>query len=334
MTRQSKLAVPLLALLLAGASAPAGAGPLSSERFRSETGLKIGDSEVTSIWNALVKMGTTQFLGGSLGSLKLDESSMVAGAATIGASEFDNFLRTGGLGTAASGLGGLLSQRMTSGAGIDLSHLVGSFSGGGVPTGASANFSSLTSMGGASEASGMCDTDVGNKLASVGEERVNSLVNAAMSKEYGFSTVKDLTSGAGGQGSGFSALSCLDKLFQGSGTDILFKPPSLGNLTGMLQNWTCGQAMSVAQQVMNGAGISSDHFKTGSNGGFFPMTKMHEAMVDAPYSLKPGMSTGASAMFGEGFGTLSMPRAADIKKAAGLNDLFYVNSKQTREGRS
>lgn len=316
------LPASLLAIVLSGAASPVAAGPLSLDKFRDQTGIRVGEKEVTSLWNALVTMGTTQFLGGNLGSLKLDESSMIAGAATLGASEFDNFLRSGSLGTSAGGLASLLTQRMTSGAGMDLSHLVGSFTGGGgITNGAPSTFSSLTSMGGASAGSAMCDTEVGNKLAQVGEERVNSLLNAALSDQYGFSTVKGLTSGAGGNGSGFSALSCLDKLFQGSGTDILFKPPSLGNLTGMLQNWTCGQAMSVAQQVMQNSGLGSGVFKTGSLGGFFPASTMNEAMSSAPMSM-PGISSTASELFGEAFAKFGAPSDSQIKKTASLGTLF------------
>lgn len=314
------IAAPLLGMLLAGASAPAVAGPISLDNFKSQTGINVGEKDVTSIWNALVTMGTTKFLGGNLGSLKLDESSMIAGAATLGASEFDNFLRSGSLGTSVSGLSGLLTQRMTSGAGMDLSYLVGSFTGGGgIGNGAAATFSNLASGGGATEGEAMCDSAIGNQLASVGEQRVNGLVNAALGSDMGFSPLKGLTAGAGGKGSGFSSLGCLDKLFQGSGADILFKPPSLGNLTNMLSNWSCGEAMSVAQQVMGN--FNTDVLKTGQLGGFFPASSMTEAMGVSATSI-PGISKPASEVFGEAFAKFNSGKDSDIKQAASLRSVF------------
>lgn len=129
------LAAPLMAVLLAAAS-PVSAGPLSLVQFQDATGINADQAQVSSIWQSLVAMGTTEFLGGNIGSFRLDESSMIAGASTLGATEFDNFLRNGSLSSSSSGLGNTLTQRMTSGSGFDLSHIVGSFTnGGGLPSG-------------------------------------------------------------------------------------------------------------------------------------------------------------------------------------------------------
>jgi len=325
MSISGKIAGSLVTLLLAGAAAPACAGPLSLGKFRDATGIQnLSEEKVSALWRAMSAMGTTKFLGGNLGPLRLDESAMVAGAATLGASEFDNFLRTGSLGASVSGLGGTLSQRMTAGAGADLAYLVGSFTtGGGSPAAAAPSFASMTAMGGATAESGMCDPEIGNKLAEVGETYVNGIVNASMSEEMGFSKMESLTAGAGGKGSGFASLSCLDKLFQGvqgGNLDILFKPPSLGNLTNMLQNWTCGEAVSVAQQVAGAFG-GGEIFKTGNLGGFFPTAAMGEAM-DGAVLKRPGINQGGASMFGADFASFQAKTESEIRKTANLSSLF------------
>jgi len=313
--RKFLLCLPVATVL--ATSFPANAGPLSLVRLRDTTGINLSESQVTSIWNALNSMGTTEFLGGNLGSFRLDESSMIAGAATLGASEFDNFLRTGNLSGSNSSLGGLLTQRMTSSAGLDLSYLTGSFTSGGGVAGGTTSFANLTSLGGASAASPSCDPEISSKLAEIGEQHVNGIVTAAMSKEYGFSQISDLR-GADGTGSGFSALGCLDRLFQGTGVDILFKPPSLGNLSNMLQNWTCGEAVGVAQQVAGAFG-SGEIFKTAGLGGFYPALTMGEAM-DGAVSKRPGIGQSARDTFG--FGDFGAPSASQIARSASLGTLF------------
>lgn len=325
MAKTNRIAAAVLgAALLGSVAAPAIAGPLSMDRFTEVTGLSLSDRQVTSLWNSMVSMGTTQFLGGSLGSFRLDEASMIAGAATLGVTEFDNFLRTGSLSSVVNGLGSLLTQRMTAAAGADLSHLVGSFtSGGGLVKGASESFASLTSVGGASEASGSCDPEIGDKLAESGEAYVKNVVETAMSEQYGFSQLGGLghgTPGGGGAKFGFSALSCLDKLFQGANVDILFKPPSLANLTNMLQSWTCDKAVSVAQQIAGAFG-DGNVFKTGNLGGFFPQLTFGEANTAAPIrNLAEGASP--SQLFGSDFASVNVKSNGEIKISARLGDLF------------
>lgn len=310
------LAAPLMAVLLAAAS-PVVAGPLSLVQYEDSTGIKTSQEQVSSIWQSLVSMGTTEFLGGNIGSFRLDESSMIAGAQTLGVTEFDNFLRSGSLSSSSSGIGNTLTQRMTSGSGFDLSYITGSFtSGGGLASGIASTLTSLTSSGGATSASGSCDPEIGDKLAQVGEQSVSNIVTAALSKEYGFSQIQDLK-GTSGKGTGFSALGCLDKLFQNAGSDLLFKPPSLGNLTNMLQNWVCNQAKSVADQVAGNLG--SEIFKTGSLGGFFPAQTMSEAM-DPAASKRPGIGQNSSETFG--FGTFGSRSESEIQQATSLRTLF------------
>jgi hypothetical protein len=313
------LASVATAAMLSAAS-PASAGELSFLNFKDSTGLNMTSAQATNYWSALTAMGTTQFLGGSIGSFRLDESAMLAGAATLGVTEFDKFLRTGSLSSSSSGLGDVLTRRMTSGAGNDLQYLLGSFtSGGGMLNGVTSNFSNLTSFGGSTTGSASCDPEVANKLTQIGSGSVDSVMKAAQSDALGFSQLKNLRS-SNGSGSGFSAMSCLDKLFQNVGTDMMFKPPSLGNLTNMLQNWTCSGAIGVAQQLAGAFG-SGDMFKTSALGGFYPMMTMGEAM-DGAISKRPGMGQTMVDTFGAGFANRTYASDSQIRSSASLNTLF------------
>jgi hypothetical protein len=160
---------------------------------------------------------------------------------------------------------------------------------------------------------------VANKLTQIGSGSVDSVMKAAQSDALGFSQLKNLRSSSG-SGSGFSAMSCLDKLFQNVGTDIMFKPPSLGNLSNMLQNWTCNAAQSVAQQITGGFG-TGDMFKTSALGGFYPMMTMGEAM-DGAISKRPGMGQSMAETFGAGFANRSLMSDSQIRSSASLNTLF------------
>lgn len=308
-TRNFILKAAAVAAWIAATAPVFAAGPLSLSTFRTETGLTADDTAVQRVWNSLEAMGTTQFLGGMLGGFKLDESSMIAGALSIGASEFDSLLNGGGLNVSSLGAGEELSRRMTSAAGIDLSYLTGSFTAGG--GGTMVTQASVLSGGGASSGSGSCDATVASGMAQTGKAYVDKIVTAATSKEFGFSEVKGI--GAGGGGSGFAALGCLDKLFQNAGSDILFKPPSLGNLTTQLQNWTCGDAMSVQDQLAGAFG-GGEIFQTAALGGFFPSKTFGDANDGSPDN-RPGQSGDAARIFGGGFADFNggIKASPDIK---------------------
>lgn len=314
MKRSGSFIIALLVSSAAAAfSAPASAGgALSLAAFNRQTGMNADAGQIQQTWSALQAMGTTKFLGGMLGGLKLDESSMLAGAMSIGASEFDNLLNGGGLGSSSSGTGQELLGRMTSASGLDLSYLTGSFTSGG---GGTTSISSLLTGGGASSGSGECDPSVASALASGGKKHVDNIVTAASSQQYGFSKVGDLT-GTSGTGSGFAALGCLDKLFQNAGSDIMFKPPSLGSLTTQLQNWVCGQAESVQDQVAGAFG-SGEIFQTAGIGGFFPSKTFGEANDGAPNN-RPGLGQSSDLTFGSSFADFG---TSDDNKIAQASDL-------------
>lgn len=297
----------MLAIMLATAcfgciSLPAGAqtaNPITITNFDNASGTNASASDIQNTWSALQALGTTKFVGGTIGNFKLDESSLIAGAMSIGVTELDNFLKTGSLSTSASGLGNLLSAAMGNSAGMDLSSLVGSYTAGGgsldgLPLSTSA---SLTSSAGGATAAGQCDSGVASKQVAVGLGGVQNVVNSAMSDQYGFSQNSSLSDGNGN--SSFAARDCLSNLFQNAGSDILFKPPSLGTLSQMLAGWSCNKAKSVSDQV-NGQFGDMSQFNTASMGGFFPWGVYGEA-TDGTTPTRPGIGNSLGEVFGDTF---------------------------------
>lgn len=54
----------------------------------------------------------------------------------------------------------------------------------------------------------------------------------------------------------FAETTCLDTLMQTGGLDILFKPPSLDSILGMVKNLVCKQASQIFDQL-TGGGLSN-----------------------------------------------------------------------------
>lgn len=320
MTRISRTiaALPLAAMILLGATALTPASAASSSTlpliaFSTQTGINASASDVQSTWSALKTMGTDQFVGGVIGNFKLDESSLVAAAMTIGSTELDNFLRSGSLSSSTSGIGSVLSSVMTNAAGIDLSSVVGSFTSGGGAISAA----SLMTGSGATASGGQCDPSVASDLASQGQQKVNDIVNIGMSSEYGFSQMSQMTKGTSG---GFASMGCLDKLFQNTGADIMFKPPTMSMLTNMLQNWTCPQVPGVASQIAGAFG-SGDRFQTAALGGFFPLSTYGEAN-DGTKPDAPGLGMKIADAYGTDFASVKTVSSGDISKMTDLGTLF------------
>ena len=293
------IAASVVALLSSTSLKASTVDPNALLNFSSSTGLDTTEGEISEIWNALTTLGTNEFLGGNIGSFQIDEGSLIAGALAIGASELDNFLRTGSLNVSTSDIGQSLSEIMSGGSGVDMSYLTGSFTNTsststGLPFATSA---SLTSSTGAAQSAGQCDAGIASKQVAVGLKGVQNVVDAASTDQYGFSKNKALS--AGQSDSGFAARGCLDKLFQNSGSDVLFKPPSLGNLTTMLSGWSCDAAVSVEDQIAGQFGDMS-LFETSSMGGFFPSGVFGEAN-DGATPVRPGIGNTLSEVFGTTF---------------------------------
>lgn len=293
-------------------STSANASYLALKSFERETNLSASVESVQSTWSQLVSMGTNQFLGGTIGGFKLDESSMIAGAMTVGTSEFDNFLRTGTLNSSNTNIGNVLSQAMSKGAGFNLSTFINSYTpnGGAISTQTAAN---ITSTSGANSVDGTCESDVAQGLVDQANKHVNDIVSVASSSEYGFSSMAQTTGGT----TGFAGLSCLDKLFQNAGADILFKPPSLGNLTSQLQNWSCNAAVPISEQIAGAFG--SDAFQTADYGGFMPEMTMADAQTGNPFN---NPKSNAATVYGSGFAKFDSLDNNTISARTSLNSLF------------
>jgi hypothetical protein len=293
----------------------AASSSLSSIMFQDSTGLNYSNEQIQSTWNAMKTMGTDSFLGGMIGSFKLDEASLIAGALSIGATEFDNFLRTGSLGSITSDISNLLSNNMLKASGTNLSSLVGSFTSGG---GTTSGVFSATSVS-AAASGGQCDPSVANDLVNIGKKHVEMMRGAAMDGDYSISKLNSL-SGSQGTGSGFASLGCLDKLFQNAGSDVLFKPPSLGNLMSQLQNWTCPKVPGVNDQVMKAFG-NLEIFNTQGMGGFFGHKVFGEAN-DGPVTPQPGLGNDPKKVFGADFGWEAAGNSTQVAKLTDLKKLF------------
>ncbi|WP_310622379.1 hypothetical protein [Flexibacterium corallicola] len=237
--------------------------------FSRLTGLETSRSEMNKVWSQLSTMGTTAFSGGKIGSFQLDEASLLAGAMSIGATEFDKFLRTGSLSFPSSELGKELSSIMSNAVGLDISAVAGRFTTGGGSTnfgdGSYSRISNNQSPA-TQNTDPSCDPGVAQQLSDLSQKHVDQIVTAAQSSQVGFSKISAMKTS---KGSGFAANGCLDKLFTMPSIDVLFKPPSITSLANTMQNWTCNDAVTVAQQVassalpnMSGAGIGGyDPFK-------------------------------------------------------------------------
>lgn len=296
--------------LMMGAANVTNAQSLVLSQFEDRTKLSTNDKVIDETWSKLKAMGTNEFLGGAIGNFKLDEASMIAGALTIGASEFDNFLRTGILGS-ADNISQTLMHNMQSVAGLDLSKMTGSFTSGGgnLSQQASASFANTT---GATSGDGLCSPDVAQNLVDVANKQVEDIVSIATSEEHGFSSMAQTT---GGQ-TGFAGTSCLDKLFQNAGSDVFFKPPSLGNLTNQLQNWSCNASTPVMEQIAGA--FPQGSFETAAYGGFVPDATIGE--VQEGNMLKfPGAKS--REIFGDSFAKFEKTGENVIKQMMQANPL-------------
>lgn len=55
----------------------------------------------------------------------------------------------------------------------------------------------------------------------------------------------------------FAETTCLDTLMQTGGLDILFKPPSLDSILGMVKNLACSQASQIFEKLNGGGGLGN-----------------------------------------------------------------------------
>jgi hypothetical protein len=91
----------------------------------------------------------------------------------------------------------------------------------------------------------------------------------------------------------FAETTCLDTLMQTGGLDILFKPPSLDNILGMVKNLACQQASQIFSKL------------TGGGSGLSGLTSLASGEISSGINLGSVLSTivGSSTKSNSGFST-------------------------------
>ncbi len=91
----------------------------------------------------------------------------------------------------------------------------------------------------------------------------------------------------------FAETTCLDTLMQSGGMDILFKPPSLDNILGMVKNLACQQASQIFSKL------------TGGSGGLSNLTSLMPGEISSGVNLGGALSSlvGSSTTSNGGFST-------------------------------
>lgn len=91
----------------------------------------------------------------------------------------------------------------------------------------------------------------------------------------------------------FAETTCLDTLMQSGGMDILFKPPSLDTILGMVKNLACSQASQIFEKL------------TGGNSGLSNLTSLMPGEISSGINLNGMLSSivGSSTQVGGGFST-------------------------------
>ena len=255
-------------------------------------------------WSALSAMGTTQWIGASMGPVTVDASSLLAAARVAGATELDRWLNTGVASSDATAAA--MSDALSRYTGIEITGITGTLgpngqtTGYGTGTGGTSLFSGGTStsgldgtlnnflqtalagpngfMGpGGGGGSGYCNQSISDAVNTNAQKFVDNMQRIATSGEFGFSQLGGaaISSGQRSQ-NGYFGSSCLDSMMQGT-RDMLFKPPGLSSLLSQLGNMFggggsggggCGSAPSVLQQVANS--LPRGIFQNTGSGGFFP----------------------------------------------------------------
>jgi hypothetical protein len=235
-------------------------------------------SMLDSAWKAFESMGTTSFIGSSVGGVSLDAGSLLNAASKVGASEVDRLLRSGL--TSSDAIGASVLSAFGSGSGADVSSIVAGLAGqsgnGGLSSLASMDSSDVLSNAtdGGFGGTPACDSAVGQGLTAASQKYVENVMNASTSSDYAFSQMGGSTVSSKATGGGMFGGSCIDKFMQGA-KDILFKPPQLSQLLSSVSqsfggksgsNGSCSGGPSPLEQIKGS--MPKGLFAGG--GGFFP----------------------------------------------------------------
>jgi len=339
----------LAAVLLAACVLPAAPARASVADFVSATcGTPCADpvgeeQRARDNWSALTAMGTTQWVGSTMGSTTVDASGLLAASRYAGASELDRWLTTGV--TADPAVAQQMSLALQQFSGIDVSGITGiskdasatdpyanqAYASTSTSTGSSSNLAtnlvnalqtSLNSgtafMGpGGGGGSGYCNKGVDDALGANAQKYVNNMQSLATSSEFGFSQLGGSAISSGQRSaSGYYGSSCLDSMLSGT-RDMLFKPPALSSLLSQLSSMFgggsggCGNAQTIMAQLKNS--MPNGVFASGL-GGFFP----HASMTSFE-----GDSGSATTGFANGFGLASsVGQSSIMRQPASLTSLF------------
>jgi hypothetical protein len=167
----------------------------------------------------------------------------------------------------------------------------------------------------AAMADGYCDPKVAQLQVDAAKAKIEQDGKLAQS-DLGYSRL-----GGGGvdsyltdtEPSSFTGLSCLDKLMN-SGTDIMFRPPSMSDLLSQIENAACAKANDIYQSVTQP--INDSLYQTADLGGFFPGMNLGSLGGSVNGGIKPGMG---------GFEINNNPvltSAESARQGATLSDLY------------
>lgn len=232
-------------------------------------------------WKALEKMGTTSYVGATVGEFQIDASSLLAAARQVGPVEIDRWLRTGE--ASSSFAAEDIMSALSSVSGIDLSRITGNKFGANLGGSEEDGVDVLEAFTTASNSKllgpglgggAYCDQNIDSALNASAQNYVNGVVAAAEDSEMGFSQAGGGSIGDNSHSdSGLFGGSCLDMFMTGD-RDTLFRPPQLSQLVSMMSSMfgaeaegNCANAPTVHEQVANSTPNAA--FMPG-NGGFFP----------------------------------------------------------------
>lgn len=224
-------------------------------------------------WNTLERLGTTDYAGAEWNGVILDDAALLAGSHLLGPAGLDEYLRNGTVNGEALAnhpdMERLLHERMSQFSGQDVSELTGR------EFVAGANADEL--FGGA-DPSGIegvaCDPAIAAALAESAAQHVEARVAMALDESLGYSRTEEP----------FGLLSCLENLMSGD-MDVLFEPPGLGDILGMLEDFVCQKAEEMYAQVEGSVNDQLSHLSA-STEGFAPVEGMGDFVTGGRAGVK------------------------------------------------